>query len=352
MKKILTTCLLSLAVLLVSYAQSNPEGIVSYWKFDLGYGTTVIDSEDGNNGMIYGALWGEGLIENALYFYGNEYVNCGNPENLKIYPPLSIEIWVNLSVVDPNAPTSYLILSKGDQAFRYYSMMITPWGHFVFIVEASAINVEIEAEQLLEPNEWYHVVGVHDGEHVYIYVNGDLKNHADAPLKPDYYLRYSNAPMTIGIEPSYMYNPNFWFKGVIDEFAIYNRALTPEEIQCHYQNGLNGLGFDANCSLEAIIDINPNTLNKKSNGKWITAYIKLPEGNDINDIDITTIELEYESQKISSKWGEPQGNLYMVKFSRQALIDILGSITGYVELKVLGKVDNKPFEGTDTIRVK
>jgi len=216
-------------------AQEYPEGMVSYWRFEEGYGNIAYDSVNGNNATIYGANWTSGRVGNALSFDGNDYVNCGNPDNLKIYPPLSVEVWINPSVIDPNASTGKIILSKGDQAFRYYSMWITPWGTLGFNVEAT-YNNQIQTEELLDPNEWYHVVGVHDGEQIYIYVNGELKNHADSPLKP--YQNNSNAPMTIGIEPSYMWDPNRWFKGVIDEVAIYNRALTQEEIWQHYQSGL------------------------------------------------------------------------------------------------------------------
>ena len=104
--------------------------------------------------------------------------------------------------------------------------------------------------------------------------------------------------------------------------------------------------------IECLINIDPNTLNKKSNGGWITAYIELPEGNDVNDIDIKTVVLEYDSQNIKAEMGEVQGNLLMVKFSRQSLISILYDVNGDVELKVTGKVANKIFEGTDTIKVK
>ncbi|UCF07640.1 MAG: exo-alpha-sialidase, partial [Thermoplasmata archaeon] len=45
-------------------------------------------------------------------------------------------------------------------------------------------------------------------------------------------------------------------------------------------------------TLKAIIDIDPDTLNIKSKGTWITAYIELPEGHDANDIDISSILLE------------------------------------------------------------
>ncbi len=78
----------------------------------------------------------------------------------------------------------------------------------------------------------------------------------------------------------------------------------------------------------------------------------MPDEYDVNDIDVNTVELSYDDMKISTDRGEVQGNLYMAKFSRSALIDILNGIIGNGELKVTGKVANKLFEGTDTIRVK
>lgn len=41
----------------------------------------------------------------------------------------------------------------------------------------------------------------------------------------------------------------------------------------------------------ATIDINPDTLNLKSNGEYITAYIELPNGYNVEDIDCTSIRL-------------------------------------------------------------
>jgi hypothetical protein len=41
----------------------------------------------------------------------------------------------------------------------------------------------------------------------------------------------------------------------------------------------------------ASIDIKPDTLNLKSKGNWITAYIELPEGSNVGDIDCSTIRL-------------------------------------------------------------
>lgn len=44
-------------------------------------------------------------------------------------------------------------------------------------------------------------------------------------------------------------------------------------------------------SIVATVDINPDTLNVKSNGEHVTAYIELPVGYDVMDIDRSSIRL-------------------------------------------------------------
>jgi len=39
------------------------------------------------------------------------------------------------------------------------------------------------------------------------------------------------------------------------------------------------------------IDFHPETLNLKSKGQWVTCYIELPDGHDVEDIDIGTIAI-------------------------------------------------------------
>lgn len=101
--------------------------------------------------------------------------------------------------------------------------------------------------------------------------------------------------------------------------------------------------------LKAIIDIDPNTLNLKSKGRWITCYIDLPEGYDVNEIDISTILLE---DTIPAEWGDVQGTTLMVKFERSEVEDYIGVPQESIELWVTGEFfDGTQFEGSDTIRV-
>ena len=110
--------------------------------------------------------------------------------------------------------------------------------------------------------------------------------------------------------------------------------------------------YQAIIEIEATIDVDPNTLNLKSKGKWITAYIGLPEGYDINNIYIETVKLHYNGNSVEADWGDSQGTVYMVKFSRKKVVVLLSGVSGDAELEVTGKAGDITFRGFNTIRVK
>ncbi len=99
---------------------------------------------------------------------------------------------------------------------------------------------------------------------------------------------------------------------------------------------------------EVTIDIDPNSLNLKSKGKWITCYITLNSPYDVNDIDISKVMLE---DTIPAEWGDIQGETLMVKFDRSDVENMLSP--GTYNLKVTGELtDGTGFEGySDEISV-
>jgi len=115
-------------------------------------------------------------------------------------------------------------------------------------------------------------------------------------------------------------------------------------------------------TLGAEVDVNPDTLNTRSRGRYMTVYIELPAGMDPNDIDPTTVTLTYGGTVLTALAFPPPGvedydldtvDELMVKFSRRDLIAaVSGGGNQTVELSVAGVLqDGTAFDGTDSLRV-
>lgn len=112
--------------------------------------------------------------------------------------------------------------------------------------------------------------------------------------------------------------------------------------------------------IEGVIDIDPNTLNLKSKGKWVTCYLE-QEGYDVNDIDISTVKITdidgvlvdiSAENKPTGIGDEDEDGIpdLMIKFDRTMLMDALDP--GDVEITVVWELtDMTEFQGQDTIRV-
>ena len=124
-----------------------------------------------------------------------------------------------------------------------------------------------------------------------------------------------------------------------------------------------------NVILQATVDIDPDTLNLKSKGQWITVYIELPEGYDPRQIDLDTVKLNGEVGAVTDpKYGfVSDPNCYltdkdedgilerMVKFDRGAVQGLFlksGNYTVTISGQLLGWPAQPDFSGSDTIRVK
>ncbi len=114
--------------------------------------------------------------------------------------------------------------------------------------------------------------------------------------------------------------------------------------------------------ISADVDIDPDALQLKEagNGKWITAYIDLPQDYDVNNIDISSVTLEVLGGHVSVSKHDIQGTGLMVKFDRAMVIGYLWSMVGHMSphvkqeatLTVLGNLyEGDAFEGSDTIDV-
>jgi len=118
-------------------------------------------------------------------------------------------------------------------------------------------------------------------------------------------------------------------------------------------------------AIEACIDIDPDTLNLKSNGEWITTYIELTEGYSPSHIDVSSILLN-NKVKVDPEAPTQVGDYdldgvsdLMVKFDRSEVIALVGTAdfsldmgkSCEVQFKITGTVAETMFQGTDAVRV-
>jgi len=189
---------------------------------------------------------------------------------------------------------------------------------------------DVTSEAIIPPD-------LHGKASIMVKANGVLAGGATGTLGAE-----TDGPLRIGTSGTCHFHGR-GFGGLLDEVAIYDRALTSEEIQQHYQNGLNGIGY---LGIHVEIDIKPETLNLKSKGVF-TAFIELPECYCEEDVDIGTVECEGAS---ALRVVMADDGRLIVKFDRKDLVGV--SPGDAVELTVTGQLTNgTPFAGSDTIRV-
>ena len=117
--------------------------------------------------------------------------------------------------------------------------------------------------------------------------------------------------------------------------------FTPSDLMYAYRTVMD----EPSCDVS--LDIDPDTLNLKSRGRWITAYLS-SENASVFDIDVPSILLQ---DTLTPERWDYQGDVLMIKFNRQALKAILG-VGESVEIKLSGKwSDGTDFEVYDYIRV-
>jgi ferric-dicitrate binding protein FerR (iron transport regulator) len=92
------------------------------------------------------------------------------------------------------------------------------------------------SQQPYEPGKWHHIVAVRNAEQIALFHNGVLVDTAVTPANQDsdtYRLILGRYSRIVKGKHRWMPNP---FAGRIDEVALYDRALTEDEVASHYQS--------------------------------------------------------------------------------------------------------------------
>jgi hypothetical protein len=225
------------------------EGLVAYWPLDEGAGDTTSDvSGNGSDGTLNGGpTWTEGKLGGALDFDGNDdYVDCGNPTILDFSTnDFTISAWAKTT--DPGG--DFLVYSKGGDSgggIRYELMFRdNSGGDARILVDDDNDKYDPDTgDKQLSDGQWHHLVAMRrNGTELRMYVDGvedqGLTGHGESTIPADYDLS-GTSQHNAHIAANYHHGNNEvqkFFSGLIDDVAIWNRAITEEEIAFLWNDG-------------------------------------------------------------------------------------------------------------------
>ncbi len=216
-------------------------GTVSWWKAE----GNANDSVDGNNGSLHGALsYTGGEVGQAFAIHSTaDFITVPDSPALDMAGPFTLEVWIQATPA-PGYPFVRDIFDKATPVgvvpfTRNYGLFILPGtGTLVsnFEIAGSPGNfAQVNGSRSVADGAQHHVAVTWDGSNFVVFVDGQPDGSASFPgVVPV----TNNAALTIGAGGEGTFDG---FKdGLIDEPAIYSRALTGSEIQAIYAAGSSG----------------------------------------------------------------------------------------------------------------
>ncbi|MFC1769237.1 DUF2341 domain-containing protein [Nanoarchaeota archaeon] len=162
----------------------------------------------------------------AVVFDGvDDFLNCTNDTSLNFTGNITIEAWINTKTI--GKLRQRIVGKKNAFAFGISLDEV--------IFTGPHDNETVGAN--LQPNKWHHVAVTIDNINSSFYVDGVLninQSYTDT-------LSTSNEPLTVGDAKQWSEEE---FNGTIDEVRIYNRVLSPSEIQENYYSNVGKYDSD------------------------------------------------------------------------------------------------------------
>ncbi len=162
-----------------------------------------------------------GAPNTALRFDGiDDHVALASEGWLNPRRALTVAFWARADAVGGR---EQFLASHGSWQHRW-KVSITPQGALRWTVNTEAGIVDLDAPGLFPPETFVHVAAAFDGQAMRLYANGTL-----AAQKPHTGLM---AAVTFDLLLGQMLpgQTDYNFKGTLDDFRLYNRALSPAEV--------------------------------------------------------------------------------------------------------------------------
>lgn len=223
------------------------EGLAVYYPFN---GNALDASGNNNNGSVFGASLTTdrfNATSKAYNFNGStNYISLKNTffTNPSKVSALTYSFWINPSSY-PIASKSYTISGK-EGFWRTIGINLLDNGKIQFAGSQPSPQgyLQVNSSKSIELLKWTNVTITFKNGVISLYINGE-KNTPQIIIDPSIYtsleyelLALGNSTATNFLGATYPVSPGItnYFNGKIDDFGVWNRVLTEEEIQYLFSN--------------------------------------------------------------------------------------------------------------------
>ncbi|MBI2097444.1 MAG: hypothetical protein HYT46_00705, partial [Candidatus Vogelbacteria bacterium] len=186
-------------------------GLVALWHMN---GNAQDSSGRGNHGSIVGnvncAASGSGKFNQGCSFDGASYIDLGKKIS-NFSQPFTIAGWVN-----PSSTSGVREVLSGGQLAQFFQL----GGELRYRTNYS----DSRTNALINTGQWTHVAVSYDGSAIKLYVNGVLQLTDSRGALDGEQTTWIGAYHDAGTAAAY------WWLGMLDEIAVWNRALTAADI--------------------------------------------------------------------------------------------------------------------------
>lgn len=235
--------------------QDITSGLIGHWSFDENSGNIAADSSSSGFDAIFEGdpSWVPGIKGSALEFDGDDGLITPEFYGIGGNNPRTVLCWINSTATNTHGIISWG-LSTGNGQKQHFRINDNAGNGTV-----GAIRTEIQgtfhiAETIVNDGEWHMIASVlpEGGQFVvdYIhYVDGLIEgisgtNANGSTLPIDTLIDPATTEQEFRIGMSLQGGSPRYFPGIIDEVRVYNRGLSPAEIQSVFVN--DGGGIDTN----------------------------------------------------------------------------------------------------------
>ena len=237
--------------------------LVGLWRFDEGSGTNVLDaSGNGNNGTLQGDNGNVPTWESSQTGFGSalSFTN-DNTDYSYVSIPGSPLLEIGQTAGNPWTITAWAYERSGgeDNFIATYGRILTIDNGYDLQIESGATNdaqmytwdrnsgawqIGWGSDDSVSPllDQWVHWAVVYDGSTISLYRDGNMGVNGGLASQPvSKYLEYGSlddGSILIGTELAQPANRNW--NGLLDDIAVFNTALTSNQVQAVMAGNFNG----------------------------------------------------------------------------------------------------------------